>query len=65
MIVYLLYGSDSVYVEDSDSLIGVFSSSEKAEKVLDIWKKDGFFSEGLYILELAVDDPDLPFEYHE
>lgn len=65
MEVYLLYGSDSAYVEDSDYLIGGFSSKDKAEKVLDIWKKDGFFSEGLYILELAVDDPDLPFEYHE
>ena len=66
MKVYLLYGLywTSTNENPEDTLLGVFSSKEKAQKVRDIWKniKD-CYSEGLIIEELTLDDPELPIEY--
>jgi hypothetical protein len=66
MKVYLLYGRywTSTNENPEETLLGVFSSKEKAQKVCDIWKNvSDCYSEGLSIEEEILDDPELPIGY--
>lgn len=66
MKVYLLYGLywSSMNENPESTLLGVFSSKEKAQITRDIWKNvPDCYSEGLIIEELTLDDPELPIGY--
>ena len=66
MKLYVLNG----YYNDTDGVrkadFGVFSTKEKAQEIIDIWKKyqPKFMDEGFEIEEIELDEPlDLPLGY--
>lgn len=66
MKVYVLNG----YYNNSDGIrmvdFGVFSTKEKAQEIIDIWKKykPDYMDEGFEIEEIELDEPlDLPLGY--
>lgn len=66
MKVYVLNGyynnSDGIRIAD----FGVFSTKEKAQEIIDIWKKykPDYMDEGFEIEEIELDEPlDLPLGY--
>ena len=66
MKVYVLKG----YYNDTDGMriadFGVFSTKEKAQEIIDIWKKHkpDYMDEGFEIEEIELDEPlDLPIGY--
>lgn len=68
MKVYLLKGYYwTTYNENPQvEIFGVFSTKEKAQEIIDIWKKyqPKFMDEGFEIEEIELDEPlDLPIGY--
>lgn len=65
--VYLVYGYywTSTNENPESDLIGIFTTKENAQKVIDIWKKTNCYSEGMGIEEEYLDVPELPIGYHK
>lgn len=65
--VYLVYGYywTSTNENPENDLIGIFTTKEKAQEVVDIWKKTRCYSEGMEIEEGYLNEPELPIGYYK